>query len=880
MVDFDKMLRESREKREAAKAAALLVRRAHATVIEADPFPSAPDKGLQLHDLSPDQKSAFDTIMSWVRFNEHSQPILTLGGFAGTGKSTILGVVAKHSGVVPIAFCAYTGKASSVLRRKLKDQGILTRARVNRTARDEGPDGYYAAAEQSDKPFCGTIHSLIYQPIVDPKSGRIEGWVQREELDAPYKLIVIDESSMVSDEMLSDLRNYGVQILAVGDHGQLPPVAGMGTLMRNPDIRLEKIHRQAEGNPIIKLSAVLRQTGKFDRKYADGKHIQFKSIAVLRPLLQQRYTKAEPSELMKMVTLCYTNRRRAMVNALTRGLMLRSGPPKHGELVMCLRNNKDMGVYNGMRGIITETRGRHPRWPWQMQNEVDFVEDDVRAVVTMCAQQFGREKTFSDFEELEAAIKETAKAVVHINNWTAVGGLYDFGYAMTVHKCVAPETLIETPNGLEMIGDVSDLGAVAVPSGRKPYTKVLRNPVGPMISITTRDGYNIKVTPYHGLDVWNAERGYIRKEAKDIIQYDMVRLRLSSEFDAPNARLLTPNSPDVRAHLYSLPTMVNDDVALFLGLMVADGTIYDGGFRLAKRHKEVADTFTDLCVRLFGATPSRFFTLNAHHVEVSSSYIVSWLREIGGMNPNNKDVPRCILKSSNRAQAMFLRGLFEDGTVNLQDEVFDHIELYSVFDAVCRKVRIMLLRLGIITSTTMNRPGCIYIYRDGVDAFKERIGFISEFKASRLPDAVGKGRYPVPFTQEELNQLAKAVGKRSNLPQSARNAFTTGFMSRAACMKMVSELPTSIQTLIGGKLGFHHSRVLSMNTYEGASVCLSVPDGHQFIQDGFCGWNSQGSSMEDVLVIAERPGPVDADTWARWAYTAATRSSRKLTILE
>ena len=47
---------------------------------------------------------------------------------------------------------------------------------------------------------------------------------------------------------------FGVPIIVVGDHGQLPPVKGKFNLMENPIFKLEQIHRQAADNPIIKLS--------------------------------------------------------------------------------------------------------------------------------------------------------------------------------------------------------------------------------------------------------------------------------------------------------------------------------------------------------------------------------------------------------------------------------------------------------------------------------------------------------------------------------------------------------------------------------------------------------------------------------------------------
>ena len=51
---------------------------------------------LRLQDLSPDQKAAYATVEDWAKHNELSKPILTLGGFAGSGKSELLGLFARE----------------------------------------------------------------------------------------------------------------------------------------------------------------------------------------------------------------------------------------------------------------------------------------------------------------------------------------------------------------------------------------------------------------------------------------------------------------------------------------------------------------------------------------------------------------------------------------------------------------------------------------------------------------------------------------------------------------------------------------------------------------------------------------------------------------
>ena len=56
---------------------------------------------------------------------------------------------------------------------------------------------------------------------------------------------IIDESSMVTQEIYDDLKSYNLPIIFVGDHGQLEPIDSKLNLMQSPDYRLEEIHRYA-----------------------------------------------------------------------------------------------------------------------------------------------------------------------------------------------------------------------------------------------------------------------------------------------------------------------------------------------------------------------------------------------------------------------------------------------------------------------------------------------------------------------------------------------------------------------------------------------------------------------------------------------------------
>src|SRR6202035_4167275 len=81
--------------------------------------------------------------------------------------------------------------------------------------------------------------------------------------DAPAseaKLIVIDECSMVDAELGRDLLSFRAPLLVLGDPAQLPPVQGGGFFTdAEPDAMLTEVHRQAQDDPIVRLSMQVRE---------------------------------------------------------------------------------------------------------------------------------------------------------------------------------------------------------------------------------------------------------------------------------------------------------------------------------------------------------------------------------------------------------------------------------------------------------------------------------------------------------------------------------------------------------------------------------------------------------------------------------------------
>lgn len=353
-------------------------------------------------DLSEDQLEAYREINHWIR--RPLGNLLTLGGYAGTGKSTLVSLLAFSYPDRQIGFCAYTGKAAGGLRQK-----IFTGA--------------------THRHSVSTIHRLIYTPVVDPKTGEVKSWKRREPDELPVDLIVVDEASMLDAEVYQDLRLFDRPILAVGDHGQLPPVMGDFNLVESPDLRLERIHRQAAHHPIIQLSAYIRERGDLPNGLPQGEQIRYIARSQLPQLIENIYGPKD-ARLQDVAILCYTNRTRQEMNDLVRrvrfpGSTLQGGPLP-GEQILCLRNMAET-VFNGMRGTLTRL-ARFPRNEHAYKVLVDFPDDELEFEGPALVHQFGQPQTFKSFEELERF------GMKGVKEWRDTGLLLDYGYALTVHK--------------------------------------------------------------------------------------------------------------------------------------------------------------------------------------------------------------------------------------------------------------------------------------------------------------------------------------------------------------------------------------------------------------------------------------------------------------
>lgn len=203
-----------------------------------DFLPTYAKDSIDLVGLTDDQRSALELIDA--AFRAHG-PAACLEGFAGTGKTHTVSryLVGQNR---PILLAAPTNKAVSVLRQM--------------------------AAQIGSQADCRTIHSVLgLRPQPDLKTGQTRLIRKRKPDIQDHSLLVVDEASMVSSELLERINEavdstHGAQVLYVGDPAQLPPVGEAHSPAFSQDIptaTLTKVIRQGQGHPILNLATRIRE---------------------------------------------------------------------------------------------------------------------------------------------------------------------------------------------------------------------------------------------------------------------------------------------------------------------------------------------------------------------------------------------------------------------------------------------------------------------------------------------------------------------------------------------------------------------------------------------------------------------------------------------
>lgn len=321
--------------------------------------------------------------------------------FVVTHNTTLVRFVIESLGLDPeleVAYVAYTGKASEVLR-------------------------------MMGNPGATTAHKLLYS--AKQKANGQYAFYPRKTLRNPdLKLIVADEVSMLPKKMWDLLLRHHIFVLATGDPFQLSPIVASddNQVLDTPHVFLDEIMRQAKESEIIRLSMAVREM-KPILPYR-GKETQ---VLYQRDVTADMFTWAD-----QIITA--TNDTRAKVNGLMRQMANRGDEPEVGDKIICLRNSWEMcsdqgnPLVNGSIGWIKDMRLETVRYKFNktqhlsapvlyatIDNGVETYADVPIDYNTLTKGQ----KTFSPRQEyVLRKHKDNPELPIE----------FDYGYAITCHR--------------------------------------------------------------------------------------------------------------------------------------------------------------------------------------------------------------------------------------------------------------------------------------------------------------------------------------------------------------------------------------------------------------------------------------------------------------
>ncbi|BDG20676.1 LAGLIDADG family homing endonuclease [Thermus thermophilus] len=264
----------------------------------------------------------------------------------------------------------------------------------------------------------------------------------------------------------------------------------------------------------------------------------------------------------------------------------------------------------------------------------------------------------------------------HVRMQGAVQRAFDAeGYAAnSISKCIAKGTLIPTSKGLIPIEEI------APPHPEDTFV--------PVEGLYTAEGYRITAHYYAGkkrgvrirldngaelVGAWESHRlltpeGWrLMRELKpgDVVLGKLVPSHGEGGLPIPEAKGLSLRT---NARNLPLPERMSEDLALFLGMLAADGsTVEATGFvGIATKDPDVERVFQEVVGRLFGVEPKCTVDkrTGVRNLYLTSRRLVRFVEALIGKGAAQKRVPSQILQGSPGEKLAFLRGLTLDGYVH------------------------------------------------------------------------------------------------------------------------------------------------------------------------------------------------------------------------
>lgn len=305
-------------------------------------------------ELTKQQNEVFKKIKV---FMESDASVFILRGYAGTGKTTMVKVVADYIAQSRNMYLmAPTGRAARVLSQKTKRMATTIHKAIY-----EGT----CLVSKGTNDIAETEFKLVFPIRTSKQDGK--------------NVVIVDEASMLcsrkikhelykfgSDNLMEDLLTFirpgfGGKVVFVGDPAQLPPVGeSVSNALRAEyfqkqglkvmEAELTEVLRQKDDSIILKNAMMIRDLLKKDKRNSlvfEEKKDDVETISA-NCFLEKYLDYRKKSDKNDSVVICFSNKTASRYNrAIRTDLYGKDVPVRKNDVLMIIQNNYNLGRMNG-----------------------------------------------------------------------------------------------------------------------------------------------------------------------------------------------------------------------------------------------------------------------------------------------------------------------------------------------------------------------------------------------------------------------------------------------------------------------------------------------------------------------------------------------------